>query len=96
MEQIALHTWRDHLFTHLNEKVANAALRMLERSRSGEPINSDAIRAVVESYIELGILESESDLDNTIAHLTVGFIKLNRDKTLDIQYTYSNKGVQRV
>ncbi|XP_055319306.1 cullin-1-like [Sitodiplosis mosellana] len=71
IEQIALHTWRDHLFTHLNQKVANAALRMLERSRAGERINSAAIRAVVESYIELGILESSSDSESTTAHLTV-------------------------
>lgn len=73
IEQIALHTWRDHLFTHLNEKVANAALRMLERSRGGSEINSNAIRAIVESYIELGVLDSSSDSDSTTAHLTVGF-----------------------
>lgn len=73
IEQIALHTWRDHLFTHLNQKVANAALRMLERSRGGERINSDAIKAVVESYIELGVLESSSDSESTTAHLTVRF-----------------------
>lgn len=71
IEQIALHTWRDHLFTHLNQKVANAALRMLERSRAGERINSAAIRAVVESYIELGILEGSIEGDSTTAHLTV-------------------------
>lgn len=71
IEQIALHTWRDHLFTHLNEKVANAALRMLERSRAGDRINSAAIRAVVESYIELGILEGSADGDCTTTHLTV-------------------------
>lgn len=69
--EIALQAWRDHLFTHLNQKVADAALRMLERNRNGEWINEEAIKAVVSSYIELGTLETPNENNNTEAHLTV-------------------------
>lgn len=69
VEQIALHAWKEHLFAHLNERVANAALRMLEQSRQGKFINEDAIKAVVASYIELGLLEAPNDAEDT--HLTV-------------------------
>ncbi|XP_031632522.1 cullin homolog 1-like [Contarinia nasturtii] len=71
VEQIIYQTWRVHLFEHLNEKVSNAALRMFERNRTGQWVNTDAIKAVVESYIDLGCLETPADSDDITAHLTV-------------------------
>lgn len=45
------------MFNHLNEKVSNAAIEMIERNRNGEIINTYAIKDVIQSYIDLGNLE---------------------------------------
>lgn len=70
VKEIALHTWSEHLFKSLNAKVSNAALRMLDRNREGELINSSAIRAIVESYLELGSLDNTDEFQDD-AQLTV-------------------------
>lgn len=69
-EQMALHIWRENLFKNLNVKISEAALRMLDRNREGELINSSAIQAVVQSYIELGTLEDDESFEQT-SYLTV-------------------------
>lgn len=73
IEEIALRTWYEHLFTHLNEKVSTAAIRMLRRNRDGQEINSTALNAVIESYIDLGFREWANDLDDS-NHLSVCFV----------------------
>lgn len=75
VEQIALRIFREHLFSHLNHKVSNAALRMLERNREGQWINTKPIKAVIDSYIELGTLGAPIDTENVTAHLTVCLYK---------------------
>lgn len=72
IEAIALYTWYEHLFAHLNEKISNAAIRMLRRNRDGQEINSTAINAVIDSYIDLGFYVKTNELDES-NHLTVCF-----------------------
>lgn len=75
VEQISIRIWRDHLFTHLNKKVSDAALRMLERHREGQWIDKTAIEAVIKSYIHIGILAFTEESDITTGHLTVNALK---------------------
>lgn len=63
VEQTAVEAWREHMFDPLNEKVSNAAIEMLERNRNGEIINTYAIKDVIQSYIDLGTLQSNDPKD---------------------------------
>ncbi|KAL1871605.1 hypothetical protein VTK73DRAFT_1954 [Phialemonium thermophilum] len=51
--------WRTELFSKVSERVMSAVLKLVERQRNGETIEHGQIKAVVDSFVSLGLDEAD-------------------------------------
>ncbi|KAJ3340603.1 hypothetical protein HDU93_006718 [Gonapodya sp. JEL0774] len=82
---LCLVSWRDHMFAQLQSSVMAAVIKITERQRNGETIESGLIKAVVESFVALGLDENDSK-KTTLDVYKVYFEKPFLDAT-DAYYT---------
>lgn len=56
--------WKQNFFLHIqgkNQKLANAVLRLIENQRNGETIDVGLVKKVVDSFVSLGLDDSDSN-----------------------------------
>ncbi|KAG8904450.1 hypothetical protein FRB99_001710 [Tulasnella sp. 403] len=61
---LALVQWKTNFFLHIqgkNQKLANAVLRLIENQRNGETIDVGLVKKVVDSFVSLGLDDSDSN-----------------------------------
>ncbi|KAN0127343.1 Cullin domain containing protein [Lactarius tabidus] len=77
---LALVQWRANFFLHIQgkqSKLAGAILRLIEHQRNGETIDQGLVKKVVDSFVSLGIDESDlnkASLDNYKEHFEFPFL----------------------
>ena len=52
--------WREELFNKVHENVMAAVLKMVEKQRNGETIEQAQIKSIVDSFVSLGLDETDS------------------------------------
>ena len=52
--------WREILFEKVNKNVMAAVLKMVEKQRNGETIEQSQVKSVVDSFVSLGLDETDS------------------------------------
>lgn len=52
--------WREELFSKVHQNVMAAVLKMVEKQRNGETIEQSQIKSVVDSFVSLGLDETDS------------------------------------
>ncbi|KAI9009083.1 Cullin [Hyaloraphidium curvatum] len=75
---LSLVSWRDHLFMSVQGNVMNAVLKLVERQRNGETIDTSLVKCVVDSFVALGLDENDSKkttLDVYKTHFETPFIQ---------------------
>lgn len=51
--------WRNSMFVSVDKKVMDAVLKMTEKQRNGETIEHNQIKAIVDSFVSLGLDEAD-------------------------------------
>ncbi|KAE8147835.1 Cullin [Aspergillus avenaceus] len=52
--------WKDDFFLQVHKKVMDAVLNLVEKQRNGETIEQSQIKSIVDSFVSLGLDESDS------------------------------------
>ncbi|UZJ57324.1 hypothetical protein CBS101457_006644 [Exobasidium rhododendri] len=63
---LSLVQWKEHMFKHVKSKqrLANALLKQIEKQRNGEVIETSLVKKVVDSFVSLGLDESDTTKQN--------------------------------
>lgn len=70
--------WKEDMFQATHESVMNSVLRLVEKQRNGETIEQSQIKSIVDSFVSLGLDESDttrSTLDVYKEHFEAPFLK---------------------
>jgi cullin 1 len=73
--------WKDVFFSAVQEKVMDAVLRLVEKQRNGETIDQLQIKAIVDSFVSLGLDENDSSkptLEVYRKHFEVPFLEATK------------------
>ncbi|ORX47764.1 Cullin-domain-containing protein [Hesseltinella vesiculosa] len=61
---LTLVNWKRHLFSYVHHNVIAAVLKLIERQRNGESIETGLIKSVVESFVALGLDQNDATKSN--------------------------------
>ncbi|CAJ0957719.1 unnamed protein product, partial [Mesorhabditis belari] len=80
VKTLGLVTWRDVLLSELDARVMQGVMDLIRQERDGQTIDRSLIRAVVESYVDLGIDEDASCTSRTVEKSDLKFYRQKFEK----------------
>ncbi|GAA6013402.1 hypothetical protein JCM10207_008831 [Rhodosporidiobolus poonsookiae] len=63
---LALVSWKEHFYNHAQAKgkLTHAVLKLIEKQRNGETIETDLVKKVIDSFVALGLDEADTNRQN--------------------------------
>ncbi|KAI8145631.1 Cullin [Fennellomyces sp. T-0311] len=61
---LTLVCWKRHMFQFVHHNVIAAVLKLIERERNGETIETSLVKSIVESFVSLGLDTSDANKSN--------------------------------
>ncbi|GAA6043698.1 hypothetical protein JCM8097_007485 [Rhodosporidiobolus ruineniae] len=63
---LALVSWKEHFYNHVQakSKLTHAVLKLIEKQRNGETIETDLVKKVIDSFVALGLDETDTNRQN--------------------------------
>ncbi|GAA5973888.1 hypothetical protein JCM11641_001202 [Rhodosporidiobolus odoratus] len=63
---LALVSWKENFYNHIqnNARLTSAVLKLIEKQRNGETIETDLVKKVVDSFVALGLDEADTNRQN--------------------------------
>ncbi|KAM0789674.1 hypothetical protein ACM66B_006536 [Microbotryomycetes sp. NB124-2] len=63
---LALVQWKDHFYKHVqsSNKLTSAVLKLIEKQRQGETIETNLVKKVIDSFVALGLDEADTNRQN--------------------------------
>lgn len=72
---LALVVWREILFNALHQQVTNAVLKLIDKERNGETINTRLVSGVINCYVALSETDEEQKTDTPASDFEKEFLR---------------------
>ncbi len=76
---MALVIWKEHLFDAVKERLTKKLLELIQKERDGDQIDQNQVAGVIQSYVKLGAIKPQKQLEIYKEDFEVHFINSTKD-----------------
>jgi cullin 1 len=76
---LALVIWKEHLFDAVKDRLTKKLLELIQKERDGDQIDQNQVAGVIQSYVKLGAIKPQKQLEIYKEDFEVHFINGTKD-----------------